>query len=244
MRIVLARTGDGVVEFRRIDLRPELRPQTGTDRDDRRVPRGHGPTPMLYRGEVIGQSDQPIYEAARWLLGQGIASPGDEIATYRGEVLSMSGSVGELARWAVEERKKGRAGMRLIPWRPFSRDDIGPPAADMPNPAPERLPGQRRPLLGKGTSQCRTTTNLTKSSIPGAAARALLLHAAVRRAARRSRAASKCRKPARSRAGAGRRASPRPNANNGVRSATGALQPDPPANNRSNPQRRGGARRC
>jgi hypothetical protein len=89
---------------------------------------------MSYRGEVIGQSDQPIYAAARWPLDRGIAEPGDEIATYRGETLCMSGNVGDLAKWTVEELKKGKPSLRLAAWKPFSRVGIDPQAADMPNP--------------------------------------------------------------------------------------------------------------
>jgi hypothetical protein len=95
------------VELHRIDLRPELRPQTGRDRNDLRLPRGYGPTPMSYLGGVIGQSDQPIYAAARWLLDHGIATA-DDVATYRNGVLSMSGNIGELAEWTIEELKKGK----------------------------------------------------------------------------------------------------------------------------------------
>ena len=124
------------MELHRIDLRPELRPQTGTDRDGRRMPRGYGATPMSYRGEVIGSSDQVIYAAARWLLNHGIAAPEDDIATYCGETLPMSGNIGDLAKWTVEERKRGTPTFRLIPWKPFSRDDIEPPAAEEPSGSP------------------------------------------------------------------------------------------------------------
>jgi hypothetical protein len=79
---------------------------------------------MSYRGEVIGQSDQPIYAAARWLLDRGIAAPGDEIATYRGETLCMSGNVGDCAKLTVGESKGGKPTFRLRPWKPFIRGDV------------------------------------------------------------------------------------------------------------------------
>jgi hypothetical protein len=123
------------VELHRIDLRPELRPQTGYDRNDRRMPRGYGATPMSYRGEVFGQSNQPLYAAARWLLDQGIASPSDEVATYRGETMSMHGVVGDLAKLTVIEHddpgKHRRPTLELRPWKPWNANAVGRRTAEV-----------------------------------------------------------------------------------------------------------------
>ena len=121
-----------MVDFHRINLRPELRPRTGRASDDRLVPRGYGPTPMSYHGEVIGQSNQPLYAAARWLLDHGIANAEDEVGTYRGETLSMHGIVGELAKLTVEEAKNGRPTFKLHPWKPFVLGAVGSLAVETP----------------------------------------------------------------------------------------------------------------
>jgi hypothetical protein len=79
-------------------------------------------------GEVIGQSTQPLHAAARWLLDNGIADARDEIATYRGETLSMHGIVGDMAKFTVEE-SDGKP-LRSRPWKPFSRGDVAARTAE------------------------------------------------------------------------------------------------------------------
>jgi hypothetical protein len=49
-----------------------------THRIDLQAPeKGHGKTRMSYLGEPIVVSDSPIFAAARWLLANGHAGPGD-----------------------------------------------------------------------------------------------------------------------------------------------------------------------
>lgn len=95
-----------VMKVHRIDL---IRPREGKQ---------YGPIPMWYRGQPIGRANAPIFAAARWLLANGHAEPGDTIAIYRGDTLCMSGKAGELAKWTVKERDKG--GLSLEIWRPYS----------------------------------------------------------------------------------------------------------------------------
>jgi hypothetical protein len=128
------------MELHRIDLRPELRPQAGYERNDRRLPRP-------YRGEIIGQSNQPLYAAARWLLDQGIASTSDEVATYRGEILAMHGIAGDMAKMTAEESNGGKPTFRLKPWKAFSRGDVGSQTAEEPESCyPPRWPRRKNRL--------------------------------------------------------------------------------------------------
>src|SRR4029453_6344994 len=63
--------------------KPEI--QESTHRIDLKPPeKGYGRTHMFYRGQHIGHSDSPIFAAARWLLANGMAEPGDRVETYRG----------------------------------------------------------------------------------------------------------------------------------------------------------------
>lgn len=105
----------------RIDLRPDLRKE------------GHGKTPMLYNGKVIGSSDQPEYAAARWLLDNNAAMPEDKLETYRGEVPCMSGAIGQLAKWTIEETKHGNPTFKLRRWKALE-------IAEVRSPAPETHP--------------------------------------------------------------------------------------------------------
>lgn len=74
--------------------------------------------PMTYRGEVIGSSRQPIYDAARYLLDNNLASPDDMIETWRGGVLCMFGVVGEIAKRTVMERRNGLVETAFQPFDP------------------------------------------------------------------------------------------------------------------------------
>ena len=83
----------------------------------------HGSEPMLYNGKVIGKSDAPLYDAARWLLSNNAASEIDTVAIYRGGTLSMHGIVGELSKWTVREDKRGDPSLKLVRWSPFHEAD-------------------------------------------------------------------------------------------------------------------------
>jgi hypothetical protein len=80
---------------------------------------------MFYRGQHIGHSDSPIFAAARWLLANGMAEPGDRVETYRGETLCMSGKAGGLAKWTVCENAHGNPSLQLVRWKPFPASGVG-----------------------------------------------------------------------------------------------------------------------
>jgi hypothetical protein len=103
----------------RINLRPDMRPPTGWRRSGEPVACGHGKTPMLYGQELIGHSHAPIYAAARWLLDNGVAQPGDTVGTFRDGRLCMSGEACELAKRTVIEDDDGNPTFQLRGYKPF-----------------------------------------------------------------------------------------------------------------------------
>jgi hypothetical protein len=84
---------------------------------------------MLFNGKVIGKSERPLYDAARWLSANNAAAEGDTIATYRGGTLSMHGIVGDLAKWTVVETKHGNPSLYLRRYEPFPGSRAGSQAA-------------------------------------------------------------------------------------------------------------------
>jgi hypothetical protein len=78
-------------------------------------PAPRGKAEMYLNGDYIGVSSEPLFAAARWLLANNKAKPGDQIRIYRDDMLCMSGPVGLSARLTVTEDKRG--GMRLSEWR-------------------------------------------------------------------------------------------------------------------------------
>jgi hypothetical protein len=126
------------MEAHRIDLRPDLRPGG----------KQHGPTPMLYRGNIIGSSDQPEYAGARWLLDNGKALPEDKLETWRGETLCVSGIIGKLAKLTVVENGHGDPTFQLRTYKPFPTETVRLPAAKTPSQV-QKNPGARRPRGGR-----------------------------------------------------------------------------------------------
>jgi hypothetical protein len=61
----------------------------------------HDRATMHYRGEVIGESREPLFAAARYLLAKGLASPEDRIETWRGKTMCLAGPVGAAAKLTV-----------------------------------------------------------------------------------------------------------------------------------------------
>jgi hypothetical protein len=59
-----------------------------------------------HRIDLTGDYDTTIYDAARRLLAEG-AVPADTIEIARGGVLSMTGKIGECAKWQVVFRASG-----------------------------------------------------------------------------------------------------------------------------------------
>jgi hypothetical protein len=70
-------------------------------------------TAARYRVDLTGDYETTVYDAARRLLAEG-ADPADTIETRRGGVLSMTGKIGECAKWTVEFRSTGPC---LVPRR-------------------------------------------------------------------------------------------------------------------------------
>lgn len=63
---------------------------------------------MFYLGEYLGESDQPIYDAARILLKKGLASEEDRIITRRGDTVCMRSQVSVAAgRSVLDNEKRG-----------------------------------------------------------------------------------------------------------------------------------------
>jgi hypothetical protein len=62
--------------------------------------------------------DGCIYRASRRLLAAG-ADPGATIEAYRGGMLCLSGNIGKLAAWTIEEPSHGRPSLRLTRYRAF-----------------------------------------------------------------------------------------------------------------------------
>ncbi|MDB5595789.1 MAG: hypothetical protein JWM36_2750 [Hyphomicrobiales bacterium] len=82
---------------------------------------------MTYGCETIGETDEPLLAAARYLLAKRLAQPGDMLSTYRKGVRSMSANVGWAAGRTVIEGPS--SGPRIGPHRLYvqsgpSSDDV------------------------------------------------------------------------------------------------------------------------
>lgn len=62
---------------------------------------------MRHAGHVIGDSRQPLFDAARYLLRSGIAKASDRIATFRGSTMCLRATVGAAAKLSVSESDRG-----------------------------------------------------------------------------------------------------------------------------------------
>jgi hypothetical protein len=73
---------------------------------------------LTYAGELIGESDVPLCDAARILLNRGIAKPTDKISTSRdGITPQLTASVKWAAEHTVQETETH--GPVFVKWRPF-----------------------------------------------------------------------------------------------------------------------------
>jgi hypothetical protein len=77
---------------------------------------------MHYEGTDIGSSRQPIYDAARYLLANGLALPSDRITTYQDGRPCMLSIVGRAAKLTVQENDNG--GLTLCAYRPFKKEAV------------------------------------------------------------------------------------------------------------------------
>ena len=80
-------------------------------------------------GEIIVRSTrQPIYDGARALLRRGVPPETFVIWLTSEGTPSMRGTLGELAKWTVEESPTGKLQRRR--WRPDHRFTVGQGAQD------------------------------------------------------------------------------------------------------------------
>ena len=100
-----------MIATHRIDLTPAFRQKPD------KTYTGQGMAFMSYQGQPIGESKQPLFAAARWLLANGRALPGDRVQTYRSGVLCMTGPVDVAAGLTVLEPDSG--GLRFARYKPF-----------------------------------------------------------------------------------------------------------------------------
>lgn len=94
----------------RIDLEPAFRVDPRNGRAT-----GQGKDVMIYDGEVIGESKEPAFAAARHLLSNGLALPSDRLTTYRNGRPCLYTSVGRAAKLTVSE--SGKSGPRIVAYR-------------------------------------------------------------------------------------------------------------------------------
>ena len=94
----------------RIDLEPAYRidPCTGQGA-------GHGRDRMFHEGGFIGESRQPAFDAARYLLAKRLALPSDKLTTYRNGTPCLYTTVGRAAKLTVTET--GKSGPRIVAYR-------------------------------------------------------------------------------------------------------------------------------
>jgi hypothetical protein len=71
-----------------------------------------------------------IHRAARRLLADGIAKPGDTVEAWRGEILCLTGVAWRLAEWAVVESDRGSPTFSLRRYKAFPVGTVGPRTAE------------------------------------------------------------------------------------------------------------------
>lgn len=71
------------------------------------APSRHDRAVMMYDGQPIGESRQPLFSAARFLLARGLSQPDDLVATYRGAVMCLRAPVRMAAKLRVMETASG-----------------------------------------------------------------------------------------------------------------------------------------
>ena len=94
----------------RIDIESAYRidPRTGKGA-------GHGNAHMFHEGELIGESRQPAFDAARYLLAKGLALPSDMLTTYRDGKPCLFTTVGRAAKLTI--RETGKSGPRIVAYQ-------------------------------------------------------------------------------------------------------------------------------
>jgi hypothetical protein len=75
---------------------------------------GHETAVMRHAGNIIGESREPLFAAARHLLSTGIARASDLIATFRGPTMCLRARVGTAAKLSVSETAEGLKFVRHV----------------------------------------------------------------------------------------------------------------------------------
>ena len=78
---------------------------------------------VLPDGRVLVRSRQPLFDGARKLLAEGVAPDTALTTRHQGSaIIAMHSTVGEAAKWTIQESDKG--GLRKRLWRPFEDADF------------------------------------------------------------------------------------------------------------------------
>jgi hypothetical protein len=84
------------------------------------LPASPGRYAARHGDRVLCRSRQPFFDAGRALLAGGSPPETALEARHTGsDIVAMRSTVGEAAKWTIEERDRG--GMRRIPWKPHPR---------------------------------------------------------------------------------------------------------------------------
>jgi hypothetical protein len=105
---------------------------------DRRGRRLHGRFVATLDGRQLCISRQPLLDAARVLINEGI-DPATPIATRHAgaDFDAMTSTVGTVAKWTV--REDSTMSPTLVRWKAFSRDDVQSPMRSGERPVPDTL---------------------------------------------------------------------------------------------------------
>jgi hypothetical protein len=111
----------------------------------------HGKFVVTLDGRQLCISRQPLLDAARVLLTEGV-DPATEIVTrHIGAAFdAMRSTVGAAAKWTVREDDK--VGPIFVRWKAFSRDDVETPVRSNRDPVPDPLIDAER--ISGGRASC------------------------------------------------------------------------------------------
>ncbi len=105
-------------------------------------------------GEYLCQSAQPLFDAARVVMGQGY--PPDTLLTTRHEGSPFDSfipaPIGKLAKWTVKERVRG--GLSVERWSPFDERPRAVPRGWVKTREPDLACTQPHPNRSRAPSAC------------------------------------------------------------------------------------------
>ena len=154
-RIKTTRMKSASLDMLRVILRPAF---------NRHGARLHGKFVVTLDGRQLCISRQPLLDAARVLINEGI-DPTTPIATrHAGAGFdAITSTVGTAAKWTVREDSTGSP--TFVRWKAFSRDDVQSPMRFGERPVPEpRAHPQRR--SGAGMTLPRPVSRETEAMAP------------------------------------------------------------------------------